>query len=239
MKSQRQIISRIPLRGMNEQQWSFVVEKELIKIWACTLSEADRKSLVYDDHGRLILDRIPPHLFQMLDSIILHQAQTLGWRIELSKLVQFRKSEWDLDPEGPEKHKKFGLAVARSARIMQRKELPPIEDPDQRLVKQETVEELRLILKRLRAQFVLRRKGPTQKEVHGLFSEMVSDSPKSFPHLGANLERWLKFFGEKSNVLSSLFMGGERTKPAMLYDEFLSWATGWNPDSLRQTISRL
>jgi hypothetical protein len=156
----------------------------------------------------------------------------------LSELVQFRKSEWDLQPNGPEKHKKYGLAVARSARIMQRKELPPIEDPDQWRVKQETVEELRILLKNLRAKFALQRKGLTPEDAHSLFAATVSDSPESFPHLAANAERWSKFFEENEDVLRPMTLG-ERAKPAALYDEFLAWSTGWDQDSIRQTISRL
>jgi hypothetical protein len=233
MKSQRQIISRIPQRGMTGEQWSLVVENELLKIWVKAMSPTERKG--FEGGG---LASVSPAGFAKLDEIILHQAETLGWRIELSKLVQFRKSEWDLDPKGPEKHRKFGMAVAKSARIMQRKELPPLEDPDQWLVKKETVEELRLLLEQLRAAVAMRRNSPSAEKVRHLFSTTVADSPESFPHLAANLERWQKFHEERPFALVPLTTR-KRAAPAALYDEFLSWSTGWETEALRQAISQL
>lgn len=233
MKSQRQIISRIPQKGMTGKQWALVTENELLEIWLEIMSAAELKS--FKEGG---LARVTPAAFAKLDAIILHQAETLGWRIGLSELVQSRFSEWDLKPGGPEKHKKYGMAVARSARRMQRKELPPIEDPDQWRVKQETVEELRVLLKSLKAKFALQRKGLTPKDAYGLFAATVSDSPESFPNLAANAERWTKFFEANSDVFGSMTLG-DRIKPAALYDEFLAWSTGWDPDSIRQAISRL
>ncbi len=233
MKSHRQIISRIPQKGMSGEQWGLVVENELVKIWLETMSTAELKGLRESGFASA-----SPAACARLDAIILSQAETLGWRIGLSKLVQSRFSEWDRNPKGPEMHKKYGLACSRSARILQRKELPPIEDPDQWRVKQETVEELRILLKNLRAKFALQRKGLTPKDAHGLFAATVSDSPESFPNLAANAERWSKFFEANPDVLGSMTLG-DRIKPAALYDEFLAWSTGWAPESLRQTISRL
>jgi hypothetical protein len=233
MRSQRQIISRIPQKGMSGEQWGLVVEYELVKIWLETMSAAELKS--FKEGG---FASVTPAAFAKLDAIILHQAETLGWRIELSELVQFRKSEWDLKPGGPEKHKKYGLACSRSARILQRKALPPIEDPDQWRVKQETVEELRVLLKNLMAKFALQRKGLTPKDAHSLFAATVSDSVESFPHLAANAERWTRFFEENPDVLHLMTLG-DRAKPAPLYYEFLAWCSGWDPDSIRQAISRL
>jgi hypothetical protein len=107
---------------MSGEQWGFVVEHELLKLWIAAMSPAERKTL--KGSGIAGLGRAA---FAKLDAIILHQAKTLGRRIGLSHLVRFRFSQWDLDPKGPEMHRRFGLAVARSARIMQRKELPPIQ----------------------------------------------------------------------------------------------------------------
>ncbi len=233
MKSQRQIISRIPQRGMTRDQWDLVVENELVKIWLESMTPAELKSVKEGGFASA-----SPASFAKLDAIILKQAETTGWRLGLSRLVQFRFSEWDLHPNGPEKHRKYGLAVARSARIMQRKELPPIEDPDQWRVKQETVEELRILLKNLRTTFALQRKSSAPKDVHNLFAKMVSDSPESFPHLAVNAERWSKFFEENPHTLRPMTLG-DRAKPATLYDDFLAWCSGWDPDSIRQAISRL
>jgi hypothetical protein len=230
MPRQPQIISRIPQKGMSGEKWGLVVENELVKIWLSMMSSAERET--FGQRGIAGLGR---SAFTKLDNIILRQAETLGWRIGLSELVRFRFSEWDLDPKSPEMHRKYGLAVARSARIMQRKELPPIQDPDQWLVKQETVEELRVLLQNMRAKFAIERKKSTPET---LFSAAVTESPGSFPHLAANLERWQKFFEKNPHTLRPMTVG-DRAKPGALYDEFMAWSTGWEPDSVRQAISRL
>lgn len=229
----RQIISRIPHKGMTAEPWGLVVENELIKIWTEAIPAAQRAAL--EKSGIGALDR--PALAR-LDEIILQQAETLGWRITLSELVRFRMSEWDQSDDGPELFRKIGLAFARFARIVQRKELPPIEDPDHWAVKEETVKELRVVLRNLRAKFAIQSKKPAIDEVENSFAAIVADSPDSFRHLSASLKHWLKFFKENPHTLRSMTLD-DRAKPASLYDEFFAATTGWEPESVRQTISRL
>ena len=102
---------------MDGDQWGLVVENELIKIWVDAMSAAERKR--FEEGG---LPKVSSASFDKLDEIILRQAETLGWRIGLSKLVQFRQSQWDHEETGPEKFRKMGMAEAKFARIMQRRE---------------------------------------------------------------------------------------------------------------------
>jgi hypothetical protein len=217
---------------MTGQQWALVVENELVRIWLCELSAAERERVMERGMGEA-----SPSAFAKLDRIILQQAETLSWRIGLSELVQFRFSEWDTAPDGPEKHKKYGAACARAARIMQRRELPPITDPEQWAVKRETVTELRMVLKRMRATFALSRKTPSRSDVDELFFRIVTESPE-LVYLRANEERWRKFIDETPAALRPA-AESRRTTPGDLYDHFLSWSTGWEQESLRQTIARL
>jgi hypothetical protein len=233
---QRLIISRIPHSGMTAEQWGIAVDNELIEFWMRDMSASERKTLVFDDMGRLILDNVSSELFAKLDSIILEQAQSMGWRIGLSELVRFRFSCWDLEHDGPDKHKKYGVACRRSARIFQHLERPPL-DPDQWLVKKETVEELRLVLKTLRASFALRR-DIRNPDVHEFFYSAIAASPQSFPHLFADLKRWQMFCEKKPLALAPL-VTSDRPQPATLYDEFLSTCSGWEQETLRQAITRL
>lgn len=184
------------------------------------------------------MQSVPSELYTRLDSIIIHQAETLGWRITLSELVRFRLSEWDLQENGPKLVHQFSLAWKRSVLILQGKELPPVEDPDHWAVKQETVRELRSILRKLRPIFAVMKKPPTLGEVFETFSKTVSDSPETYCHLKANLPRWLKFLEENRDFCRPILLG-DRTPPASLYDHFLAWPSGWDPESLRQAISRL
>jgi hypothetical protein len=232
---QRQIISRIPLRGMTPEEWPLAIEIELIAAWKEVMSEHERENFcaVWPK-----IDLVPPTLFVKLDWVILHQTQTLGWRISLCELVKFRFSQWDSLANGPELYRKLGAAFARSARIMQRKELPPVEDSEIWAVKQETVKELRRVLQIMRTTFSKRRTRPAQTEVVAFFTTTVSDPAQAFSHLYANLDRWLKFFEENPQAVHPLVFAS-RPSPAMLYDDFHAWATGWQPEALRQATSEL
>jgi len=234
MKLQRQIIAHIPHKGMTRDEWAWCIERELMELWKSAMTAAEREALPYSEDGLLIVDQVPKSLYPKIDRIILEQAETLGWRIELAALVQYRKSDWDMDPKGPEMHKKFGLACAKFARIAQRKRLPPITDPDQWAVKQETVEELRVLLQNLRAKVAI----GTKSSPEVLFSSTANESPETYPHVAANLELWQKFFHDHPHTLRPMAVG-DRPKPAALYDEFLAASSGWEVGSLRQTISRL
>lgn len=239
MKPQRQIISRIPQRGMGPHEWGFVVQTELVKIWVETMSPTEMASYAQScAQGLPNLELVPDELFTKLDEIILQQAETLGWRITLSELVRFRLSEWDTHPDGPEKFRQLGLAMRHSALVLQGEELAPISDPDHWFVKQQTVQELRVVLERMRVAYARVQRAPTPGQVVSLFSTTVADSPQLFPHLAANLERWLKFFEECPTFIRPLAFG-DRPKPGTLYDEFFACSSGWEPDSVRQSISRL
>lgn len=223
---------------MTGEQWGIVIQTELVKIWVESFVPAEMQAYARAcPDGRLDWQLVPAELFEKLDTIILEQAETLGWRISLSELVRYRFSEWDSLPSGPELFEKLGQAWRNSAKILQGRKKPPIEDPDQWAVKNETVEELRLILQALRGNLATRRREPSGDEVRRIFADTVVNSPHSFPHLGTNLERWLKFLDEARPLRQIL--RGERLTPGALYDQFLAWAAGWEPDSIRQTISRL
>jgi len=231
MKQRRLIISHIPQKNMTGKQWALVIENELLGMWLSELSDAERERIRQGG-----IAQASPLAFEKLDRIILEQAETLTWRIGLSELVQSRFSEWDLAADGPDKHRRYGLACARAARILQREELPPINDPAQKVMKRETVTELRLVLKRMRATFAVNRGTPSRSDVNALFFRIVAESPELI-RLRGNVERWRKFLEETPSAL--LPGKARRTMPAGLYDTFLSWSTGWEQDSLRETISRL
>ena len=106
------------------------------------------------------------------------------------------------------------------------------------------MQELRLVLERMRVTFARVRRAPTRAQVVGLFSDTVSDS-QSFPYLAGNCERWLKFIGraiDRNNDVGMSFTLGDRanrSKPALVYDEYRAWLGGRERDTIRQTISRL
>lgn len=233
--AQRQIIARIPQRGMTGEQLGFAVENELTKLWIDSMTASERAAFSEAVDQRRLED-LPKRLFNRLDRVILSQAQTLGWRITLSDLVRFRMSEWDGMANGPDNFRRFGLACAKSARILQKREPAPL-DPDLRTVKAETVAELRLVLKTLRAQLATQRRALSAQAMRHDFATFVAQSPSTFPHLWSNGERWDKFFEENPDMLSPA--SSERVKPGFLFDEFLAWSTGREPRALRQAIASL
>jgi hypothetical protein len=236
LQSQRQIICRIPHAGMSADEWGAVIQRELILVWTEGMpeSEVERFTALWP----CPMEAIPSELYDRLDRIIIHQAETLGWRMTLSEIVRFRMSEWEHHEKGPELFRKFGVATARCARVLQGKELPPIEDPDYWHVKNETVPELRLVLRKMRGSFAVMKKKPSLKDVVESFSKIVSESPGTYRHISAGLDRWQKFLEANPHVCRPIQIG-DRTAPAGMYDEFVAWPSGWDPESVRQTISRL
>jgi len=234
-KLHRQIISRIPHRDMTGEQWGLVIQSELIKTWFDAMSLEERQtSAIAFEHPHL-LTLLPSPLLSKLDSIILDQTETLGWRITLCELVRFRMSEWDLASNGPELFERLGSAMGKASLILQRKKLPPL-DADAWLVKRETIQELKPIVNTLRAHFSRKKIAPKPTEAREFFATTVSDS--SFVHVRANIDRWLKFFEENQDALDRLFLD-RRPTPASLYDRFNAWSSGWEQESLRQAISDL
>ena len=125
-----QIIGQIPRSyPRSPEALGTLITKELVDIWQSILSEAER----HDFPQQLTATSV-----EKLDALILKQAETLGWRLGLSPLVQFRFSNWDLDAIGPTLFAQYGKVVAKAARRLQGREPPPIDDPQLYQVKRET-----------------------------------------------------------------------------------------------------
>jgi hypothetical protein len=176
--------------------------------------------------------------FGKLDALLLKQAETFGWRLALSQLVHLRFSEWDFLSNGPTLFQRYGKALSKSARLFQKRELPPIDDPDLYRVKQETVSELRRFLRNLRSAFSRRRISPSSHEIIDYFQKTVLAEGDTFIHLKANMNSWLQFF--RGNSISiKLLLHGKRTSPAALFDSWFAWCKGFEPETIRQKISEL
>lgn len=220
---------------MTAAQWGSVIEKELLDIWVATMTGAEVREFEAAMNAGAI-ERVRAGSFSKLDSIIIEQAMTLGWRITLAELVRFRLSEWDLLPGGPDLFRKLGAAMSTSATILQGAALPPLNDSALWEAKAATVSELRLVLTRMRSEFAVKRTAPSRGEVTGFFSKAVAAG--SFPYLASNRDRWIRFFEENPEVLRPLALG-DRASPASLFDAFMAWSTGWQAESVRQRISSL
>jgi hypothetical protein len=205
--------------------------KELFDIWESILSDIEL-------HELRCSHTVSATTFEKLDALILKQAETMGWRLGLSALVHLRFSEWDSYPNGPALFEQYGKALAKSARRFQKRELPPIDDPDLYRAKQETVLELRLLLRDLRNVFSTRRIQPSSDELIDYFQKTVSAEGDAFIHLKTNMNSWLQFF--RSDPISvKLLFNAKRAALAALFDSWLASSKGFDPETVRQKISEL
>jgi hypothetical protein len=227
-----QIITRLPRPyPASPEELGILITKELYVIWATLISDPEQDQLRRLQH-------VSPIALEKLDALILNQAETMGWRLALSKLVHERFCEWDLKPNGPELFECFGKALARSARRFQKRELPPIDDPDLYLFKNETVAELRMLLRNLGNKFLTKRSGPTSDELIDCFRRTVSEGGDAFIRLKTNIGSWVKYLKAHSTTIRPLLLR-KRVAPASLFDSWFGWCKGFEPETVRQRISEL
>jgi hypothetical protein len=234
-----QIIARVSLQGKKGNEWGTSITAELVTIWLERVPPADLKVGLTQPPSWLT--KMSPRALRVLDEIIIRQAVTLGWRITLSALVQWRRSEWEHVADGLELLRRYHRALMRAARIHQGLEKPPLDDPGLYFAKVETVKELRVLLSEMRSAYQARVCDPPDDLEPVLvthFLKAVAKRSKAFPFLAANRERWQEFLDEQPTVLRQL-LAEIRLRPASLFDSWLSWCKGVAEESLRQKISRL
>jgi hypothetical protein len=155
---------------------------------------------------------------------------------EPARTVRF--AEWDSLSNGPTLFELYGKALAKSARRFQKREPPPIDDTDLYGLKQETVQELRRLLRSLRSAFSRRRVSPSLDEIIDYFQKTVLAKGDACIHLKTSMNSWLQFFRADS-ISVKLLVHGKRTSPAALFDSWFAWCKGLEPETIRQKISEL
>jgi hypothetical protein len=215
------------------------VHEELLKALAppC-LSESEYRAWSQFWQGETDGAALTETIFAKLDALILHQAETLGWRIALSPLVTWRFSVWDFCPNGPQLFEQYGKACARSARYFQRKQSPPIADPLLPQSKKKTVEELDAMLLMLHKHFSQSRIPISTDALVLQFRTIISDSPTAFLYLKPNLESWSQYIRENSHTVKHLVLS-RRRPAASLFDSWGGWSTLRSPETFRQEVSKL
>jgi hypothetical protein len=227
-----QIIARIPRPyPPSAEALGALVTNELFNILESILSDTEHREFggpqSYSATG-----------VEKLDALIIKQTETFGWRLGLSPLVHLRFQEWDFQSDGPTLFERYGKALSKSARLFQKRELPPIDDPDLYQLKQETVSELRRFLQHLRSAFSRTRVSPSSDEIVYYFRKTVLVEGDAFIHLKTNMNLWLQFF-EANAISVKLLLHGKRTSPAALFDSWFAWCKGLQPETVRQQISAL
>jgi hypothetical protein len=235
-----QIIAQISQQGKSKDEWDTSITAQLVTVWLDRVAPADLK-IQLAQLPIWWLVQIFPEALGVLDEIIIRQAGTLGWRIELSELVQRRLSEWGLVADGLELLGRYHLARERAARIHQGLEKPPLDDPELYRAKLETVKELRVLLSEMRRVYQARfcdPPGDLEPVLVGHFLKALGKRSKAFPFLAANREHWRGFLAEQSAVLRQQ-LAEVRLRPASLFDSWISWCKRRDQEWTRQTISRL
>jgi hypothetical protein len=233
-----QIISRIRQEGTSRETWDEDITIQLMEIWFQVLPPSDAEIAL--NHEAAWLTKMSSDAVDVLDQIIIRQAATVGWRIGLSTLVQWRLSEWEL-MRGGLKLRRYHRAIEQAARIFRRVKKPPLDDPAFYGTKIETVKELRVLLTEMRDQSKTWLSKPlNEREAAAVayFLEAIVRRSRAFPSLASNLKRWREFFAKRPGVLSQQ-LSGIRLRPASLFDLWFSWCKGVDPEGLRQKISRL
>jgi hypothetical protein len=238
-----QIIARIRLpRAARGGEWGAAIDQELLKLWVerSNVTPPMARALY-----RVVTDKVrkkealpAPGDVLILDEILIAQALTLGWRIMTSQLFLFRCSRWSEELFDPEMFERLGKALARSVRILSRKELPPIDDPGLRDQKKRAVPELRALLRRMRRSFSHTSSLPTTEDLITWFMKSRTGL-KACPTLRMNALHWFMFLlgPEQSEVLKTQLTG--RLSPSAVFDTWLAWCKGHEPDYLRKRLTRV
>ena len=234
-----QIIARIPQTQTTLKHWGTKISLHLISLWIEMVPGPDQKIAEAGEPGWL--SRMSKEAVRVLDEIIIRQAVTLGWRITISELVLWRRSQWELLADGLELLRRYHRALKRAARIYQGLEKPPLDDPDLYRAKVETVKELRVLLSEMRKAYQARFCDPLgvlEPVLVAHFLKALAKRSKAFPFLAGNRKHWRGFLAEQSAALRPQ-LAEVRLRPASLFDSWISWCKRRDQEWTRQTISRL
>jgi hypothetical protein len=223
---EQQIIARIPHKGMDGYTWGAVIENELIRIWREAISTAELVALEATED----LSLLPPGIVAKLDDIILDQAEDLGWRMELSRLVQWRQSEWP-----PRMHEEYGAACARAREVELGDRRPRIKDPAIRDGWNRTMKELRAVRQRMRDGLVVLRRTPNERELKAQFQDIIRSSDE-FVQLRGQMDHWCEFIERNPDTFR---VSIERSQLMELLVSFQSWTSGFTEETLKKKIYAL
>jgi hypothetical protein len=236
LKNVPQIISRIHFhKDISRNELDQIITKELNEVWSGLLTKPERQ--ISPELARNQRNAIPVRALSKFDALILNQAETLGWRLFTSTRVLERLSLWEQWPNGAELFMYLGRALAKASQIVQKRVLPPIDDPDLVSVQIHTTEELRGVLREMKAVLSVKR-NTSDTDILESFIRIVSESSPQFPLLAANVVRWQAFL-EKNPASIRSRMSAKRSAPASLFIDWLAFCKGHEPETIRKKISSL
>jgi len=202
---------------------------ELERLLTC--SETERKAAV----GSAIVRSI----HAKVDELLINQVVTFGWTLTQTAIASDRFKAWDNDLDGPDKIMRFARAWKRSVLISQGKQNAPDDDPTLYVFKQETVPQLRQVLRQLHHWFAVQRMSVSNDALIKQFETIVRSDAGVFHLAGSNLDLWLAFLRSDPRYLLTA-ISASRHKPGSMFDDWWTWLRRRNDaKKTRDNISKL
>jgi hypothetical protein len=177
----------------------------------------------------------------LFDKTIIDFAQTFGWRVYLSEVVQNQMARWH-DAGRVHLIKQLGEAVTLAAKVAHGRASLPITDPELKVNKQHAVDELRRLLKQSQRVFKQYRTRPNDQKVSEWLRKTIEASPQAFPFWQSpNIDSLLQYLRDQKRG-STFFRKialGEAVQPASLFDEWGADLHNLSPVTFRQKVSEL
>jgi hypothetical protein len=180
---------------------------------------------------------------ELLDTFIIFQAKTLGFRVYLCETVLQRMRAWEKMPGGGlTRTEQLGEAVAHAVRVLQDPRAKvQLGGADFRAYKRAIVPELRLLMGQVSSTFGSKRREPSFSEVRKWVGCQVRQSPMVFPLLLSNVdsfEDYLVYIEGKKGAPAMRFARG-LVPPAEIFDYWHAWRTRRSPNSLHNWSAKL
>lgn len=157
-----------------------------------------------------------------LHALIISQVATSWHLLTRCDQVMNQLAGWSLDADGLGKIDAFHKEWKRFARIQQRKEKAPSDDPTVYPFREKTVPQLRRVLRRLRGWRAVTR-DVTDDKLIAEFGEIVREDATLF-HLRENLSSFQSFFRERPDSFTKAV---DSPRAAVLFNEWYAWKCDW------------
>jgi len=182
------------------------------------------------------MKNVQPSWIEWLDDIICSQGGICGQDLLESELVRNRVRYWERC-DYP-KYERFLHALGRFAKVQQRRAKGRNTDPLRRYHQLETVKQLRIAVRKMKAKFLERKVERDLREAEqaiiALAEETTNDLDVTF--LSDNRDRWLEFVKFDPFQFKNLVMNGSA---GLLYYEFVAFVKNKkSPDHVRRTNSQ-
>jgi hypothetical protein len=235
-----EIMSRISHNGNPAED----IHDKLLKVWEGCMSKGEYDAWCRCLQGEADATALPPAVFDKLNKLILHQAETVGWRMESSLLVRDRFRAWEMLPNGPELFEQYWKACALALRYQRGEVPPPIRDPYLPQFKDDTVAELKKLLSLLRDHFAQSFGPITTEALVQRWNEFVFDPQLELIHLQNTIGAWVQYLRIDGSALGEQYTRIDKTTlddmtPGALFDSWWGWCKRRSPETARQEVCKI